>query len=132
MMMPLAAWRLTDQAQTRRIKIHLPFGGLHAGDDRHHAGEQHDEYRQDFVKHADVLFFSSVNIEDPTIVASQYLQENPKLIIIVGMGSEGAMLITSDQMIKMPAVESEKPIIDTNGAGDSLAVGFHHIIKRGK
>lgn len=55
-----------------------------------------DEYRQDFIEHSDILFFSAVNWRDPTRNGIQFF----------------------------PAVEMETPVIDTNGAGDGLAVGF--------
>jgi len=84
----------------------------------------HDEYRYDFVKYADILFFSAVNQADPTPLIEAFLAIRPDQIIVVGMGAEGCALGTREGVGFFPAVEMERPVIDTNGAGDGLAVGF--------
>ncbi len=83
-----------------------------------------DPYRQDFIEQADVLFFSAVNQADPTPLMEAFLGRNPGLILISGMGARGCALGTSDGVAFYPPVEMEAPVIDTNGAGDGLAVGF--------
>jgi sugar/nucleoside kinase (ribokinase family) len=83
-----------------------------------------DPYRQDFVQHADVLFFSATNYPDPTPLVETFLAAKPEQIVIVGMGARGCALGTRDGTVFFPAVEMESPVIDTNGAGDGLAVGF--------
>jgi sugar/nucleoside kinase (ribokinase family) len=40
------------------------------------------------------------------------------------MGAQGCALGTQDGIQFFPAVETDRPVIDTNGAGDGLAVGF--------
>lgn len=84
----------------------------------------HDGYRQDFVKYADILFFSAVNQADPTPLIEAFLAIRPDQIIVVGMGAEGCALGRREGVDFFPAVEMERPVIDTNGAGDGLAVGF--------
>ncbi len=83
-----------------------------------------DEYRRDFIQYADILFCSAVNYPDPTPLIKSFLSANPSQIIIVGMGAEGCALGTRDGVRLFPAVELATPVIDTNGAGDGLAVGF--------
>lgn len=83
-----------------------------------------DAYRRDFVLAADLLFFSSVNHPDPTPVVDAYRRMNPRVICVVGMGARGAALGTPDGMRWFPPMMDDHPVIDTNGAGDSLAVGF--------
>ncbi len=83
-----------------------------------------DPYRQDFVQHADILFFSATNFPDPTPLIKTFLTANPEQIVIVGMGAQGCALGTRDGIDFFPAVEMGSPVIDTNGAGDGLAVGF--------
>lgn len=83
-----------------------------------------DPYRQDFIRLADILFFSAVNQPDPSAFIASFLAVRPELIIVSGMGARGCALGTREGIHVFPAVEMETPVVDTNGAGDSLAVGF--------
>ena len=50
---------------------------------------------------------------------------NPDAILIVGLGSQGCGLGFEREYQEFPSVDlPDYPIIDTNGAGDGLAVGF--------
>jgi sugar/nucleoside kinase (ribokinase family) len=48
------------------------------------------------------------------------------------MGARGAALGTRDSVRFFGPVAHDKPVVDTNGAGDSLAVGFlaSHVLDR--
>jgi sugar/nucleoside kinase (ribokinase family) len=84
-----------------------------------------DPYRQDFIEQADFIFFSAANQTDPAAVVAALLQRRPQAVVISGMGEKGAMLGTSVQGIQtFPPFSLAEPVIDTNGAGDSLAAGF--------
>ena len=83
-----------------------------------------DPYRQDFIEFADILFFSASNLDDPEPLILDFQQANPEQIIVVGMGERGCALANQDGTEYFRAVEMTQPVIDTNGAGDSLAVGF--------
>jgi sugar/nucleoside kinase (ribokinase family) len=83
-----------------------------------------DDYRQDFVEYADILFFSATNKKDPTSLMKAFLRSKPSQIVIVGMGAKGCAVGTQEHIKFFPAVEMEAPVVDTNGAGDGLAVGF--------
>ena len=83
-----------------------------------------DPYRQDFIHQADILFFSAVNYDDPKPLIQALLGIKPDLIVVSGIGVRGCALGTQNGVRCFPAVEMEKPVIDTNGAGDALAVGF--------
>jgi sugar/nucleoside kinase (ribokinase family) len=83
-----------------------------------------DSYRQDFIEQADILFFSAGNFEDPSPLMASFHQAKPEQIVIVGMGAKGCALGTSKGVDFFPAVDLAGPVIDTNGAGDSLAAGF--------
>ncbi len=83
-----------------------------------------DPYRQDFIAHADVLFFSTVNFPNPAPAVERLLQGAPGRIVVGGMGADGAVLGTADGIRFFPAVAGEEPVVDTNGAGDALAAGF--------
>jgi len=83
-----------------------------------------DEYRQDFVSFADILFFSTVNYASPEPFIRHFQKLNPHQIVIAGMGSRGCALGNNGKIAYFKPVNLDKPVIDTNGAGDSLAVGF--------
>jgi sugar/nucleoside kinase (ribokinase family) len=83
-----------------------------------------DPYRHDFINYADILFCSAVNYRDPADLIRALRQPRPWQIVIVGMGAQGCAVGTKDGIRFFPAVELDAPVIDTNGAGDGLAVGF--------
>lgn len=83
-----------------------------------------DPYRIDFVKGSDFLFFSAANHSDPSVLIQEYLEVNPSLVIVSGMGADGCMLGTRDGWSHYPPIKMDLPVVDTNGAGDALAVGF--------
>jgi acarbose 7IV-phosphotransferase len=83
-----------------------------------------DPYRQDFVDYADILFFSAANYADPTPLIRSFLSSRPDRIVVVGMGARGCALGIQDGIQFFPAVNLDGPVIDTNGAGDALSVGF--------
>jgi sugar/nucleoside kinase (ribokinase family) len=83
-----------------------------------------DPYRRDFIDYADILFFSAANWQDPTGLVQSCLAAHPQQIIVVGMGAQGCILGTQYTLNHFPPVLMDAPVIDTNGAGDSLAVGF--------
>lgn len=53
-----------------------------------------DPYRQDFIDHAQILFFSSTNHPDPTPLIEQFLARDNIKFVIAGMGSQGSALGT--------------------------------------
>lgn len=84
-----------------------------------------DPYRYDFVVNADILFFSAANHGHPGPLIETFLRLNPRLIVIAGMGAQGCALGRHGAEIRFfPPPALDLPVIDTNGAGDSLAVGF--------
>ena len=83
-----------------------------------------DPYRQDFMDTADILFFSAINFPDPVPTLEYLLAKRPNQIIIAGMGERGCALGTKDGIRLFDAIPTGPPVVDTNGAGDALAVGF--------
>lgn len=90
-----------------------------------------DPYRQEFIREADILFFSATNHADPEPLFRTFLQSRPDRIVVAGMGARGCALGTREGILHFPPEPSPLPILDTNGAGDSLAVGFltSHILE---
>jgi sugar/nucleoside kinase (ribokinase family) len=83
-----------------------------------------DPYRQDFIAAADFLFFSAANYPDPTPLFYEFWRRNPGCILVSGMGARGCALGVAGQVEFFGPVSLPQAVIDTNGAGDSLAVGF--------
>lgn len=84
----------------------------------------HDPYRRDFLEASDILFFSCVNFDGPEPIFHSILNEFPEKVLISGMGERGCALATKSGIEYFDAVVLPEPVIDTNGAGDGLAVGF--------
>jgi sugar/nucleoside kinase (ribokinase family) len=83
-----------------------------------------DPYRADFIAAADILFCSAVNHE-PAALAAALLAGRPGRVVVVGMGARGAGIATVEGGFRaFPPPPLELPVVDTNGAGDALAVGF--------
>jgi sugar/nucleoside kinase (ribokinase family) len=83
-----------------------------------------DPYRRDFIDHADILFFSATNHSDPAPLIGRLLDARPNRIVISGMGVQGCALGTAAGIEYFPPPPLDLPVVDTNGAGDALAVGF--------
>ncbi len=83
-----------------------------------------DPYREDFIRYADILFCSGVNWPDPTSLIETLLQAHPDQIVVVGLGARGCALGTQTGIRFFEPVSLDLLVIDTNGAGDGLAVGF--------
>jgi sugar/nucleoside kinase (ribokinase family) len=90
-----------------------------------------DPYRQDFIEASKILFFSAANHRSPDPFIRRLLKRNPGQIIVAGMGRKGCALGTRDGIRHFPPVPLDLPVVDTNGAGDGLAVGFltSHILE---
>jgi len=83
-----------------------------------------DPYRTDFISCSDILFFSAVNNPDPAPLINRFREIKSDQIILVGMGQKGCALGWKQGIEYFPALDIGKPVIDTNGAGDGLTVGF--------
>lgn len=104
------------------------LGAAHAsgalvGCDLQDVADLDDPYRQDFVRGADVLFFSGVDQHDPAAAAQELLRRSAGRTVVAGLGAAGALVATHDGVTQLSPVTMDEPVVDTNGAGDSLAVG---------
>lgn len=83
-----------------------------------------DNYRKDFIQYSDFIFFSNTNYSTPERVIKPILQLYPDKYLISGMGKKGCALGIKGGIQYFAALDMDQPVIDTNGAGDGLAVGF--------
>jgi sugar/nucleoside kinase (ribokinase family) len=83
-----------------------------------------DPYRRDFIEMADIILFSAVNQPDPTAWIAHFLRQGPARVVIAGLGARGCAVGTAEGIRIYASPPLDWPVLDTNGAGDSLAVGF--------
>ncbi len=83
-----------------------------------------DPYRKDFICNSDFLFFSAANHADPESLMRYFWTLNPDLEIVAGMGEQGCTVGERQNVRRYPALSIDLPVVDTNGAGDALAVGY--------
>jgi acarbose 7IV-phosphotransferase len=83
-----------------------------------------DAYRRDYVEQSDILFFSCVNFDDPRPFIEHFFEVGRAEIIVTGLGARGCAVATREGIEFFEPVTMDEPVIDTNGAGDCLAVGF--------
>jgi sugar/nucleoside kinase (ribokinase family) len=81
-----------------------------------------DPYLREFVDAADVLFLSSAHASDPRDALDTL--HRPGRVTVCTMGARGCAVRSDDGYREHRAVSLPEPVIDTNGAGDSLAVGL--------
>jgi sugar/nucleoside kinase (ribokinase family) len=87
-----------------------------------------DPYRADFVANADLLFASAAHLPDPIAAALAWFAAGPAALVVLGMGALGAMVVQRGPegpiVTRSSPPALDLPVVDTTGAGDSLAVGF--------
>ena len=96
--------------------------------DVHVLKDIHDAYNSDYMRHANILFMSHEGItEDYESFARKVIGEYDNDILVIGLGSEGALLyVKKDGFIGRFKAVRTRPIINTIGAGDSLFSCFLH------
>jgi ribokinase len=65
---------------------------------------------------------------DPETVARELLHSGAKHVVMT-LGEEGALLVTADSSLRVPAIKV--PVADTTGAGDSFNAGLAVALSRG-
>ena len=85
-------------------------------------GDIDDPYRRDFVDAADVLFLSASQLPDPRTALDAL--HRPGRIAVCGMGAQGCAVRSDEGYREYGTVRLPEPVVDTNGAGDSLAAGM--------
>jgi sugar/nucleoside kinase (ribokinase family) len=98
--------------------------GLRVSCDLQDAIDADDAYRADFVAAADVLFISAANLADPEQVAQDLAARRPGRVVVVGAGDKGCLAALERRVETFPAMDLARPVVDTNGAGDTLAATF--------
>ena len=101
--------------------------------DVHVLSDPHDGYNREFMECADILFLSDEAIgDDHHGFIYRLAQIYHNRIIVLGRGSNGASLFTSDdgKIVDMPACNIGG-VVNTVGAGDALFSAFVHFYSKG-
>lgn len=96
--------------------------------DVHAISHLEDDYNQDFMAAADILFMSHEMLPcAPEDFAQQVLERYPAEIVVIGLGGQGALLAVRREgfMGRFPA-ERTRAVVNTIGAGDALFSAFLH------
>lgn len=98
--------------------------------DVHTIASLDDDYNQDFMAAADILFMSNEHLPcSPEDWARRLVDRFGTAIIVIGLGAEGALLcVRRDQSVGMQRIAPvyTRPIVNTIGAGDALFSCFLH------
>lgn len=100
--------------------------GLPVATDVHAIQQVDDEYNQDFMAAANILFLSHENLREPPSIFIQRLWERyQNEIIVIGMGDQGAMIALKQEksITQIPALQT-RTIVNSIGAGDALFSSF--------
>ncbi len=108
----------------RRLLPLAREAGLRIACDLQDVVDPADPYRRDFMEAADLLFFSGTNFPDPAPFMRRLAAQRPDRVVVCGRGAQGCAVATGREVRFFPAVDTGTPVLDTNGAGDALAVGF--------
>lgn len=117
------------------INYNRPFlqptrqAGKTIASDIHTITDLEDEYNRDYMAAAHILFMSDERLPcSPEDWAERLQNRYGTGIIVIGLGSEGALLAVRDDnfMERITAVQV-RPIINTAGAGDALFSAFTHV-----
>ena len=94
--------------------------------DVHALSSLEDDYNQDYLRAADILFLSDESLPDsPEQIARKILNQFNTRIVVLGLGAEGALMgVRRDGFIgRFPAVRTRE-VVNTIGAGDALFSAF--------
>ncbi|MBE2224396.1 MAG: carbohydrate kinase family protein, partial [Anaerolineae bacterium] len=112
----------------RPFLTHAQAAGKIIATDVHTIYDLDDAYNGDFMAAAHILFMSNEKLPcTPEEWARRLQNQYGTAVIVIGLGSEGALLAVKDDnfMERIPAV-STRPVINTIGAGDALFSSFVH------
>lgn len=87
-----------------------------------HDYDGHNEYHQDFIDVADVIFMSSDKLRSSYEEVAENLLEDAKFVVVTH-GKDGVNYYDSSKKLRRSIIDGFNQV-DTNGAGDSFFTGF--------
>ena len=113
---------------TRPMLAKAKTAGVPIVTDVHAIADIDDDYNRDYMAQATVLFQSHEHLPcSPEDWARRLWNRYGTPIVVIGLGSEGALLAVKDDnfLERIPAVYT-RPVVNTIGAGDALFSAFVH------
>lgn len=111
---------------SRPMLMQAKAAGIPIATDVHAISNINDDYNRDYMSHADILFQSHEHLPvQPEQWIKLIWERYHTPIVVVGMGSNGALLGFENRIEHIPAVYT-RPIVNTIGAGDALFSAFVH------
>lgn len=101
--------------------------------DVHVISDINDEYNQDFMKYADILFFSDEQLPcEPSEFLGKMKDTYSAKIMVIGLGKEGALMYerAQNKMYRLGAAQVGE-VVNTIGAGDALFSAFINYYLKG-
>lgn len=93
--------------------------------DLHALGSLADEYNRDWLESTDILFMSHENLPcAPEEFAEELFGRFPARILVIGLGTDGAMLAERGRPPRRFPAVTPRAIVNTIGAGDALFSSF--------
>jgi sugar/nucleoside kinase (ribokinase family) len=92
-----------------------------------HDWDGENEYHRDFALAADLVFVSTSALTKPVdVLADRLFADGHASAVIAMAGSEGShLMVRGEKPVQVPAVElPDRPVVDTNGAGDAYVSAF--------
>ncbi|MFI6680211.1 carbohydrate kinase family protein [Kribbella sp. NPDC050470] len=89
-----------------------------------HDWDGRNDYHKDFATAADIVFVSTSALPDDAV---EWIFANGRAEVVVAMaGADGSYLhVRGEDPVHLPAVElPDRPVVDTNGAGDAYVAAF--------
>jgi len=101
--------------------------------DVHAISDLTDEYNQDFMQAADILFLSDEKLStSPEHCIREIWNHYPAEIVVMGLGAKGALLgLRKDHAIELVSAVQIRPVRNSIGAGDALFSSFLHSFNLG-
>ena len=118
---------ITNVNFTRPLLEEVKRRGMRIITDVHTIYDLEDDYNQDYMAAADVLFMSHERLPcAPEDWLARVMERYAPDVAVVSLGAEGALLATKDTGTHLvPAVKTRK-VVNTVGAGDALLAAFVH------
>ncbi|WP_354639740.1 carbohydrate kinase family protein [Kitasatospora camelliae] len=94
-----------------------------------HAWDGLDEHHRHYALRSDLVFLSAAGCGGrPEELMRGVLADGRARLVVATAGAEGAYLLTREDPVlrHYPALDPGRPVVDTNGAGDSFVAGFLH------
>ncbi|MBL1085981.1 adenosine kinase [Streptomyces actinomycinicus] len=89
-----------------------------------HDWDGENPYHEPFAHAADLVFLSAAALTDPERTMRRIAERGRAEAVVATAGAEGAYLLVSGELSRIPAVTPPAPVVDSNGAGDAFAAAF--------